>query len=64
MKLIYHQVTLIVDTTKVDDPDPQTQAERVVFVRDAIAEINSRLSEDGIYLNSCVEANDHIGVED
>ncbi len=64
MKLIYHQVTLIVDTTKVDDPDPRTQAERVAFVQDAIAEINNRFKRDGIYLNSCVESNDHIGVED
>jgi len=50
VKLHANNILLVVDTSKINDPEPRTKEEEVNFVRDAIAHANNMLRQDGITL--------------
>jgi hypothetical protein len=60
MKLHVSNVWLIVDTSAVNDADPQTAQERITFVKDAISEVNMRLNARnlGISIEGFIEDGD------
>jgi hypothetical protein len=59
MKLYLSNATLVVDTSVVNgERTPESHADRVVFVKDAISEANRLLARAGIKIQAFVEASD------
>jgi len=64
MKLYISNLTLVVDTSAIDEPEPKTEAARVAYVQDAISHVNNVLERrTGITVFGPVKDGD-IRVED